>query len=96
MNILQGVGAHPNFMKVTPVYKALQGKGMHPVTIRLRTNVLIRSDVDCLKQQVRAILAGKAKKGRLPRLRDGNAAGRVAEMIAAALRRNSHRSRSIS
>jgi len=67
-----------------------------PVTIRLGTNVLIGRDMDCLKQQVRAILAGKAKKCRLPPLWDGNAAGRIAEVIAAAPWRRSHRSRSIS
>jgi UDP-N-acetylglucosamine 2-epimerase (non-hydrolysing) len=52
-----------------------------PVTVSIGTNVLIGRDMDRLKQEVGRILAGSAKKGKLPPLWDGNASLRVSEVI---------------
>lgn len=54
-----------------------------PVTVNLGTNVLIGRDMKRLKHEVRGILAGNAKKGKLPPLWDGNAALRVSNVVAA-------------
>lgn len=60
-----------------------------PVTVSLGTNVLIGRDMNLLKQQVHGILGGRAKKGKLPPLWDGNASIRVSEAIASRAWRNS-------
>lgn len=54
-----------------------------PVTISVGTNILVGRDMERLKQQVRRILAGNAKKGKLPPLWDGNAALRVSDVVVA-------------
>lgn len=54
-----------------------------PVTVSLGTNVLVGRDMDRLKQEVRGVLTGNAKSGKLPPLWDGNAGVRISEVIAA-------------
>src|SRR5699024_6992161 len=44
-----------------------------PVTVTEGTNVLVGQDVDQLRHEVAAILAGRAKEGRIPDLWDGKA-----------------------
>jgi UDP-N-acetylglucosamine 2-epimerase (non-hydrolysing) len=52
-----------------------------PVTVSLGTNTLVGRNMDRLKQEVRAVLAGEAKKGKLPPLWDGNASVRISDVI---------------
>jgi UDP-N-acetylglucosamine 2-epimerase (non-hydrolysing) len=50
--------------------------------VELGTNVVIGSDYVRLEQEVDAILAGNFKKGQIPPLWDGQAAERIAEVLA--------------
>jgi UDP-N-acetylglucosamine 2-epimerase (non-hydrolysing) len=60
-----------------------------PVTVNLGTNVLVGRDLDRLRHEVRRILAGNAKTGRLPPLWDGQASRRIAQVLTAGTWRNS-------
>jgi UDP-N-acetylglucosamine 2-epimerase (non-hydrolysing) len=53
-----------------------------PITVSIGTNLLIGSDYVRLEQEVDGILAGKAKKGQIPHLWDGQAAERIADALA--------------
>jgi UDP-N-acetylglucosamine 2-epimerase (non-hydrolysing) len=53
-----------------------------PVTITSGTNVLIGSDMDCLRTEVDRILQGGQKAGRIPPLWDGRAGQRIAGIVA--------------
>jgi UDP-N-acetylglucosamine 2-epimerase (non-hydrolysing) len=53
-----------------------------PVTTTIGTNTLVGTDMKMLEEEVRAILAGKRKKGRIPPLWDGKAAIRIADLLA--------------
>lgn len=53
-----------------------------PITISMGTNLLIGSDYGRLEQEVAIILAGKVKKGQIPPLWDGQAAERIADILA--------------
>jgi UDP-N-acetylglucosamine 2-epimerase (non-hydrolysing) len=57
-----------------------------PVTVELGTNTLIGRDFRALQAAVDGIVTGGGKRGRLPELWDGHAAGRIAEHLAAWLR----------
>jgi UDP-N-acetylglucosamine 2-epimerase (non-hydrolysing) len=52
-----------------------------PVTSTIGTNVLIGRDTGRLKAETRQILSGAARTGRIPRLWDGKAAKRIAQLI---------------
>ncbi|MEM6298261.1 MAG: UDP-N-acetylglucosamine 2-epimerase (non-hydrolyzing) [Bacteroidota bacterium] len=53
-----------------------------PVTIKLGTNILIKSlDPDVVATQVNKVLAGQVKKGSIPPLWDGRASERIAEIL---------------
>ena len=52
-----------------------------PITVTIGTNQLIGRDTERLKSEARCVLAGSAKKGRIPRLWDGHAAERIARHI---------------
>jgi UDP-N-acetylglucosamine 2-epimerase (non-hydrolysing) len=54
-----------------------------PVTVALGTNTLVGRDMERLKAEVQAILAGKGKKGQIPPSWDGHAAERIADVIMA-------------
>jgi UDP-N-acetylglucosamine 2-epimerase (non-hydrolysing) len=53
-----------------------------PVTISLGTNTLIGDDFNFLLKNVKDIMDGKYKKGKIPELWDGHAAERIAEIIS--------------
>lgn len=53
-----------------------------PVTVLLGTNVLVGQDMTVLAAEVRAILAGRGRQGRLPPLWDGHAAARIASVLS--------------
>jgi UDP-N-acetylglucosamine 2-epimerase (non-hydrolysing) len=53
-----------------------------PVTVTIGTNVLVGTNMERLKQEVRNILLGKAKQGGIPPLWNGHAGERIAEIIA--------------
>lgn len=59
-----------------------------PITVSMGTNLLIGSDYGRLEQEVAAILAGKVKKGQIPPLWDGQAAERIADILAEYQRAN--------
>lgn len=52
-----------------------------PVTVTIGTNQLIGRDTERLKTEVRAVLSGDAKRGSIPPLWDGMAAGRIADCV---------------
>jgi UDP-N-acetylglucosamine 2-epimerase (non-hydrolysing) len=54
-----------------------------PVTVEVGTNVLLGNDLSALRRSVAEILAGRFKRGRIPELWDGQAAERIANLIAA-------------
>lgn len=53
-----------------------------PITVSMGTNTLVGRDVACLRTELKAVLAGKAKRGTVPPLWDGHAAERIADVIA--------------
>ena len=54
-----------------------------PVTVTSGTNVLIGSDMDYLRKEIKKVLEGGSKAGCIPPLWDGLAAHRIAEIVAA-------------
>lgn len=56
-----------------------------PITIREGTNQLVGRDPGKIVNAAREVLAGKAKKGRVPQLWDGHAAERIVEILAKVL-----------
>lgn len=52
-----------------------------PITTEMGTNVLIGNDMRKLRQEVEAILDGRAKKGTVPPLWDGHAGERIAHIL---------------
>jgi UDP-N-acetylglucosamine 2-epimerase (non-hydrolysing) len=61
----------------------LRSKTERPVTVTLGTNVLIGQDLGRLSSELAIILDGKAKKGSIPPLWDGNSGKRIAEILHA-------------
>jgi UDP-N-acetylglucosamine 2-epimerase (non-hydrolysing) len=57
-----------------------------PITVEQGTNTLIGHDLPALHTAVDAVIAGGGKRGRLPELWDGHAAGRIAAHLAQWLR----------
>jgi UDP-N-acetylglucosamine 2-epimerase (non-hydrolysing) len=55
-----------------------------PVTTSVGTNVLVGQDMGRLLTEARRILAGKGRRGEVPELWDGRAAGRIADLVLAA------------
>ena len=55
-----------------------------PVTATIGTNMLIGRDMDRLLIEVRRVLGGNGKKGRVPTLWDGSASRRIADIAVAA------------
>ena len=53
-----------------------------PVTVSLGTNVLVGRDPDKLRSELSRVLAGKAKKGTVPPLWDGQTGERIAALLA--------------
>jgi len=49
-----------------------------PITVSMGTNTLVGRDIACLRAELEAVLAGKAKRGTVPPLWDGHAAERIA------------------
>jgi UDP-N-acetylglucosamine 2-epimerase (non-hydrolysing) len=58
-----------------------------PITVDFGTNVLIGSDRTLLLRAVDDVMGGRFKRGRVPELWDGRAAGRIVEILLAELRR---------
>jgi UDP-N-acetylglucosamine 2-epimerase (non-hydrolysing) len=52
-----------------------------PITVEVGTNVMVGREMNLLKQEVRRVLDGKAKKGSIPPLWDGKASERIANVI---------------
>jgi UDP-N-acetylglucosamine 2-epimerase (non-hydrolysing) len=52
-----------------------------PVTVDTGTNHLIGTDLKKVKEAVASVMNGKVKKGNIPELWDGNAAGRIASIV---------------
>ena len=54
-----------------------------PITVHIGTNTLVGSDVGRLNTEVRRILEGETKIGRIPSLWDGHASERIADILVA-------------
>jgi UDP-N-acetylglucosamine 2-epimerase (non-hydrolysing) len=52
-----------------------------PITVAMGTNILVGRDIQRLRTELEAVLAGKAKRGIVPPLWDGHAAERIAQVI---------------
>ncbi|HEY2028742.1 MAG TPA: UDP-N-acetylglucosamine 2-epimerase, partial [Myxococcales bacterium] len=52
-----------------------------PVTVEVGTNQLVGTDPAKVVPAAREVLAGRAKKGRLPELWDGRAAERIGDVL---------------
>jgi UDP-N-acetylglucosamine 2-epimerase (non-hydrolysing) len=52
-----------------------------PVTIEVGTNVLCGTDLAYVTTKVKEILAGDEKRGSIPELWDGQAAGRIVDIL---------------
>jgi len=52
------------------------------VTVELGTNTLVGQDMVLLREKTRHILAGQARRGEIPPLWDGQAAARIAAVVA--------------
>ncbi len=57
-----------------------------PVTVTQGTNQIVGRDPDTIRAEVRKILDGEGKQGRIPDLWDGGAAARIVDVLAAELR----------
>ena len=53
-----------------------------PVTVELGTNTLVGQDMALLREKTRHVLAGQARRGEIPPLWDGQAAARIAAVVA--------------
>jgi UDP-N-acetylglucosamine 2-epimerase (non-hydrolysing) len=56
-----------------------------PVTVSEGTNTLVGSDPATLRTEVRKILQGGGKRGRVPERWDGRAAARIADVLGSDL-----------
>lgn len=56
-----------------------------PITLSQGTNVLVGTDPATIRMEVRKILDGDARRGRVPERWDGQAAARIADVLQAAL-----------
>jgi UDP-N-acetylglucosamine 2-epimerase (non-hydrolysing) len=52
-----------------------------PITVEEGSNILVGSDADALRRAARAVLDGKIKQGRVPKLWDGHASARIADVL---------------
>lgn len=59
-----------------------------PITISEGTNILVGSDPEALRVEIAKVLAGEAKRGQIPELWDGQAAKRIADVIANHFKKN--------
>jgi UDP-N-acetylglucosamine 2-epimerase (non-hydrolysing) len=59
----------------------LRNNTERPVTVSLGTNVLVGQDAEKLRSELANILDGKAKKGTIPPLWDGNTGERIADIL---------------
>jgi UDP-N-acetylglucosamine 2-epimerase (non-hydrolysing) len=50
-----------------------------PITVEQGTNTMVGRDVQAIRSEVAAVLAGRGKKGRVPELWDGRSAERIAD-----------------
>lgn len=77
-----GIQEETTFLQVPCI--TFRSSTERPVTVELGTNVLIDElDVDKVEKVMNEILEGKAKKGNIPPLWDGNAADRIAAILKA-------------
>ncbi len=53
-----------------------------PVTVHIGTSTLVGNDPDRLRENLRQVLEGRYKRGRVPELWDGRAAERIAAVLA--------------
>jgi len=53
-----------------------------PITVEVGTSTLVGNDPERLKESMTAILEGRYKQGAIPELWDGEAAGRIAQVLA--------------
>jgi len=58
-----------------------------PVTVTEGTNVLLGEDLELLQSQVKRILKGEGKTGRIPDLWDGKAGERTAEVLSGLIKK---------
>jgi len=59
----------------------LRSNTERPITVTMGTNTLVGQDSRKLADELSAILAGRAKRGRIPPLWDGHAADRIADVL---------------
>jgi UDP-N-acetylglucosamine 2-epimerase (non-hydrolysing) len=62
----------------------LRNNTERPITVTLGTNVLAGQDAALLKAELRKVLEGKARRGSIPPLWDGQAAERIADILSPA------------
>jgi len=74
-----GIQEETTYLRVPCI--TLRSNTERPVTVTLGTNVLVGQDAATLKTELRKVLNGGAKRGRIPPLWDGKAGERIAQIL---------------
>jgi UDP-N-acetylglucosamine 2-epimerase (non-hydrolysing) len=59
----------------------VRGNTERPITIELGTNILVGTEPKRVRQEIEGILAGRAKRGKIPTFWDGRASKRIAKVL---------------
>jgi UDP-N-acetylglucosamine 2-epimerase (non-hydrolysing) len=65
----------------------LRNNTERPITIHEGTNILAGTSPLAIREELKKLLAGETKRGRVPALWDGHAAERIARVLASELER---------
>jgi UDP-N-acetylglucosamine 2-epimerase (non-hydrolysing) len=76
-----GIQEESTFLRVPCI--TMRKNTERPVTVTVGTNVLVGEDTDRMLEVARTVLAGRAPRGRVPALWDGQASRRIADIVMA-------------
>jgi UDP-N-acetylglucosamine 2-epimerase (non-hydrolysing) len=76
-----GIQEESTFLRVPCI--TMRKNTERPVTVTVGTNVLVGDDTERMLEAARTVLAGRAPRGRVPSLWDGQASRRIADIVMA-------------